>query len=543
MVSTRLIPASLRTAASVVLTVAALLAVASCRKTDGRERAVRFGAVLEGRLEGVDTKASEVTSLPSFYVSAVTGTMGSDESPVWNSVPFMGGPVYTGGQTWPAEDPGWMFYGSNLMLSYSPEGASVRADAGMDAVCAVMPAPEYEGLNTLAFKHIFARLGNVSVSSTDSYTVTSVSVSVRPYVRGTYDLYKGNGKTDGTGWSKLIEGASVYVANSTPSTKSNDVWMVPGTYPFIVSWTASSGDYLQSFGPVAVSVPVSAGKVTDVNFMFGGDAEEILFNVNVREWGENVIDGGVVEAVHDPVVVYSFGGIEVTPGDLYYDGAAWSIDEAWDTHCTYKVAYGVTEGVASSYFSFIDMGQLFEKADFGKSDGDIENLLDPLGGWRMPTRDECMTLATTSTDVRPGSTVNGNPNCHWAFIQLAVDIIYAGVNGRKGLLVFPDDETITGKELSGFDNYSTITNSFSLSDIETYTSQGCVFFPTTGEAYYYSSLNNGWAAGGSGIYWTSESANTNSGYYFWFTQGNAINNYSISKDTYWYPVRLVRSIE
>ena len=497
-------------------------------------------------LTGIDvhTKAVEpVEDLDSFYAAASTGTAGS-ETLGFSSATFAdpdGDGKYSGTPVWPTD---FNFYASNLPLTFTSGGMTVSATNGTDVVCAYSPDWAYKTECDMTFYHILARLGNVTTMAVDDYTVTGISISITPKTGGTYNILTGNGRTDGTGWSSVTTASSASsVANSSVGTKGNDIYLVPGAYLMSVSWTATKGDYSHSFGPADVLVPMTAGKVNDVVFRIGGEADEILFSVSVSDWGVNPVDKGTLEAVHDPVLVYSFGGIEVAPGDLYYDGAFWSIDEAWDTHCTHKVAYGVTEGVASSYFSFIDMGQLFEKADFGKSDGDIENLLDPLGGWRMPTRDECMTLAATSTDVRPGSMVNGNPNCHWAFIQLDFDIRYASVTGRKGILVFPDNETVIGKELLSFDDHTTFTSNFSLSDIETYTSQGCVFLPGTGNAYYYSSLNNGWGSGGFGGYLTSESANTDDGYFFWFLQGNAINTYSGSKDTSYYPVRLVRTID
>ena len=72
-----------------------------------------------------------------------------------------------------------------------------------------------------------------------------------------------------------------------------------------------------------------------------------------------------------------YGGLHIAPGPLYYNGTSYSIKDNWN-YSSYDSSYGETSG--SSYFNFIQLGNLFKKASFSKTDGDIENILNPLDG-------------------------------------------------------------------------------------------------------------------------------------------------------------------
>ena len=523
-----------RSAAVTLVTVSVLSSSLSCQKGPGEGgRAVRFGAELDGRMAFVETKASPVTSLSSFYVSAVTGTMGSDEHPVWNSVAFSGGPTYTADPavTWPVPDPEWKFYGSNVPLTYNATGCTVRADVSTDVVCAMMGAPAYEEQNTLPFRHVFARLGSVTVSEGDAYSDTHVTVTVTPNVSGVYDIYKGYDRTDGWGWSKVKAGSSVSVANATPGTKANDVWMVPGTYAFLVSWTGTKDDYTDSFGPIPVSIPMTAGKVTSVNIMLGGEAEEVLFSTDVRDWGENDINAGTVEAVHDPEV-YSFGGLEIASGNLAYEGGTFVIKDEWN-YDSYGSVYGVVEG--SMNFNFYEMGALFEKSGFGSTDGSIENLLDPFDGWRLPTSTEWINITTMDSPTRVGSTVNGVEGVKFALVRLT-GVTHAGLSYPEGLLLFPDGKTIVGKTLNSTNDIYTRTIGVTEAELDGYLSQGCVFMPASGHVY-----DGNWYK--PGLYLCSDidsGGGTDCNYIY---ISSTLQTYIDLKNAYHCSIRLVRDID
>ena len=167
--------------------------------------------------------------------------------------------------------------------------------------------------------------------------------------------------------------------------------------------------------------------------------------------------------------IKKYDGIEFAPGPLSYGNDGYEISTSWSA-TSYNTSYGKTVG--STYFSYIEAGQLFEDQNFSTSSGDILNELDPLDGWRLPTQGEWYSIVGTS---RNGSTVNGNSGVHYAFIQLT-GVTYAGSQTPNGMLLFPDDETITGITLDGTDG-STITTGITAEQLQAYLSQGCVFLP------------------------------------------------------------------
>ena len=235
--------------------------------------------------------------------------------------------------------------------------------------------------------------------------------------------------------------------------------------------------------------------------------------------------------------VYSFGGLEIAPGNLYWNGSAWSIDEAWNSHNTYGIAYGVNSGVASTYFSFVNLGELFEKAGFTTTDGSIENLLDPLDGWRLPTQSELSTFVTTSSAIRLGSTVNGSSNKHYANIQLT-GVSYADSDTPYGLLLFPDGETITGKAFSYMDA-SSLNTGFTVSDVNNYLAQGCVFVVCGGHVSdpSWSNTYNRLASA------TENSEVFSKAYYFRADASLISTTVSCNKSSFYHIARLVRPIE
>ena len=235
----------------------------------------------------VETKATEVTSLSSFYVTAVTGSAGS-ESEVWNSVQFNQVPgsspaTYTGNKLWPSSDPGYKFYGSNVALNFAAGGTYVNASNATDVVCAYLSSPTYKTKNTLTFEHIFARICTVTVSAEPGFTVSSVNIQVTPKTGGTYNIRTGAGHTDGTGWSALTTGSAVQIASSL-GTNSNDVWLVPGIYSLSASWVATqAGGASVTYTGKTVDVAITGGQRNAISATLGG---EIVFGVTVEPFDD-----------------------------------------------------------------------------------------------------------------------------------------------------------------------------------------------------------------------------------------------------------------
>ena len=234
----------------------------------------------------VATKATAVTSLSSFNVSAVTGSAES-ETAVWTNVSFSGNndAGYKADKWWPAEDASYRFYASNSALTFAASGATVAATNATDVICAYAAAPSYKAKNTLSFEHIFARLGAVTVSAATGYTISNVSIKITPKTGGTYNLLTGAGHTDGTGWSGLATGSETVIASATGS-NANDIYLVPGTYTLTASWTAARGLYTENIQNMQVDVNLTAGKINTISTTLSGNAKEVVFNVSIAPWTE-----------------------------------------------------------------------------------------------------------------------------------------------------------------------------------------------------------------------------------------------------------------
>ena len=253
---------------------------------------VILGAAGEALSADVTTKASAVTSLDSFFASATTGAAGS-ESAVWTSAAFTKDGAttdYKGDKWWPNSNPSYHFYASNAAITFAAGGSTVNATSATDVVCAYMASPTYKSKNTLTFEHVFARLGDVEVSAADGYTISGVNITVTPKTGGTFNMRTGAGKTDGTGWSSLTTGTATAIANATPGTKSNDIYLVPGTYTLTASWTATRGGYTENIAGMTADVVLTGGKVNKITTTLGGNAEEVVFGVSINPWGAATTD-------------------------------------------------------------------------------------------------------------------------------------------------------------------------------------------------------------------------------------------------------------
>ena len=217
-----------------------------------------------------------------FYASATKGSAGSETS-VWTSTSFTKGTTYfTGNKYWNKSNIGYHFYASSRPLTFNASGTTVAATNDYDVVCAYLASPNYRLPNTLTFQHIFARIGNVTVTAASGYTISNVSMTVVPKTGGTYNLRTG-------AWSSVTTGSSTQLANSTPGTKSNDLYLVPGEYDIVMSWTATKGNYSQSFSKTYTGQSIVGGKVNAITAEFTGDARDVRFLVNVSNWNNSAV--------------------------------------------------------------------------------------------------------------------------------------------------------------------------------------------------------------------------------------------------------------
>ena len=282
----------------VLFIIPVLAALVSCNKetalqsiSNDSPREICF-TVDDGFSAEAATKAtSAVTSLSSFYVAAATGTAGSADTYAWGPVSFTGSTSYTGGKYWPASNPSYHFYASNVSMTCTANSApTIAATNGTDIVCAYLASPTYNASNALSFNHIFARLGKTTVTVQSGYTASNISIIITPKTGGTYNLLTGNAKTDGTGWSSTTNGSAVTLATATGETAATDVYLVPGSYTITATYTLKKGDYSITKSSVTKTVSIKGGAVNAIKATIGGaSASDITFTVSVAAWGSNEV--------------------------------------------------------------------------------------------------------------------------------------------------------------------------------------------------------------------------------------------------------------
>ena len=492
--------------------VVALLSAVSCSKQEQPVwssdriafRAGGPGVDLDIRTRTVSETTASTLESSGFYVSAVTGSAGS-ESSVWNSVSFTkDGTYFEGDKYWPNSNPSYKFYASSLAITYAAAGSTVNASNTSDVVCSYMASPTYMSPNTFTFEHIFARIGDVTVSALDGYTITGVSVSITPKTGGVYNMRTGSGQSDGTGWSSLTTGSATNIANATPGTKSNDLYLVPGNYDIAFSWTASKGDYSANLSKTVTGVSIVGGKVNAVTVSLTGNAADLQFGVTITPWTGNTVAMGDVTPEEEQV--YSFGGLEIAPGNLYYLDGEYRIPENWrylDDVCDNNL-YGNVDG--SYFFEFCELGKYFDSrgSSFNYMTGSIDNMGQKVsfGGyddWRIPTLSEWKLIFTRNSSERPGSVVNGYPNVHFSSV-IVDDMRYGFFSKARGYLIFPDNKIFVGESLVyDYDSYEgmPLPTHLNNDELDAYLAQGCIFLPCA--SYYNGSDCNNF----SGYYWSS----------------------------------------
>jgi len=269
-----------------VFVVSAALAAAflsSCTKEDisGTIRPERPGEAVEIRFEvsdaDISTKVTAVTELNSFYVLASTGTTGN-ESKKWDATASKSGSSYGTQKYWPAADPSYHFYASNAAISFAQTGSTVQASNSADLVCAYLAQPVHNAPNTLVFIHPQARIGSVSTSVSNGYTLTGVSMYLADAKEsGKYNISTGL-------WSDCVNTDRLNL-----SVGSNDKYIVPGTYNLSVTYTISKGDYSGSFTKTG-QVQISQGKINNISVSFANDpAVAVSFSVSVTPWESKAV--------------------------------------------------------------------------------------------------------------------------------------------------------------------------------------------------------------------------------------------------------------
>lgn len=504
------------------LTACERIASAPDRRIAFRQSGCVFTATASTRASVVDVSTLNAAG---FNVSCTTGAAGSEVS-VWNNAAFhRSGDRFVsgdGGHCWPAIDLGYHFAASNAALSFSPSGTTVSATNATDVVCAYLPDPTFNAANTLQFKHIFARLCDVTFSALDGYSISGISVTLTPKTGGTYNLRTGNGRTDGTGWSDMVEGSAVPIAAATPGTQANDLYLVPGTYTLSASWTASKGAFTRTYSNKTCEVSLVGGSCNSITASLTGNATEVEYSVGVTAWGSNTIAIGTYPHWDIPA---TFAGLNIAPANLYYgpkegeSGNQYYIkDNDWN-HGSWGSVYGVNAG--SYYFS--PLAASFRTSYYHYDD------------WRMPTRDEINAITGTA---RPGSTVNNKAHCHFTRVSISGST-FLGTNQTRGLLLFPDNEVITTSAGTSYIDQTNNFTSLSVAQLNGLLSAGCAFLPAGG---YYDRTKSKWTyTYNDGIFWSCSTASGSS--YYTINISTSISSLTSTTDAnkIFANVRLVRT--
>ena len=497
----------------------------------------------------VSTKATVVDALPSFYAGCTTGAAGSEVS-VWNSTTFTGNGspmVYKGDKWWPITDPSYHFYASNAALTFAAGGTTVAASNATDVICAYLPEPTYKVRNVLSFEHIFARLGQVTVSASASYAINDVSISITPKVSGTYNLRTGAGKTDGTGWSGTVNGSAAVIAaraaelaRSGNFSQANDIYLVPGTYTISATWTATAPGYSETFSNKTQEISITAGKVNKITTTLGGRGTEIEFGVEIAAWDETTQD---VDFLAEP----SIAGLIFAPGDLYTTGSGFAIADSWESTI---LAHDHSDATAGStvanrfYFMWSEIANLFSTqptpfwTHTDKDSDDIDNT-KTIDGYRMPTTSEWNSVLN---GPRAGATVNNTSGVRWCYV--VVNGVTGGLqenNKQSGIILFPDNVVISSEGITDHifnqKNGSWYNSTMTLSQLRSLIAVGCVFLPA---ASAFSSSQDSWEYYEAGFYHSATRTSNNRTDHLYFNKDEVPGIGSNDEDTE-YPARLVKS--
>ena len=230
----------------------------------------------------VMTKTTAVSSVPSsLYMAGSTGS-GSSQSSKWASTSkSVSSGKMTTGYYQTASATAYNYYLSNVNMNFTSSGFTIVADGStIDAIAGVTMASNSTA-PSVAMNHIFARLGSLSCSSSNGYSLSGVTYKLKSKdsttgTKGTYNIATG-------AWS------STTTLSEQTVTSSSDLYLVPGTYTLTVSGTESLGDYSHTFS-ASTDVTLTGGKINAIAAKrTGTGAQGITVSVTLASWGSTTL--------------------------------------------------------------------------------------------------------------------------------------------------------------------------------------------------------------------------------------------------------------
>ena len=241
---------------------AAILFLAASCQEDGLQYAdqdinIEMDSPITIVLDDAQTRATDVTSLSSFYVRCISSTPAKsyETSPWQTTFSNDGSGNYTGGQYWPGSSVSYSFYASNNSITLSTSGTYITASSSTDVVVAKALSTTYKSTVGLTFNHIFAKIGYCYVTPPSGFTVSNLSVTMTPLTSGRYYVYDGSwGTTSSTSYT---------LATTTKSTSALNYLIIPGSYTLSLSYKLTKDSYNETFSK-SVTFTFVAGKTNNI---------------------------------------------------------------------------------------------------------------------------------------------------------------------------------------------------------------------------------------------------------------------------------------
>lgn len=339
------------------------------------------------------------------------------------------------------------------------------------------------GSVALQFKHALALLKFTGQAYTSYNSTANTGVTIESI---TMSALKYQGKL-GVSMSGNTVTASWTMQNTTGSaTAASGSWGLPETGTVNIG----SGYLVMPQGAVAITINYTmhkGGSNSSKSYTFTPSeswamATAYTYAIFIDQDAVSITATATVDDWQVKNVMTSpgtFGGLMIAPGDLIISNGLTITDNWYDAmNITYASRVFAENGLSSSSYSDII-------SDYYNLDRYVS--YDGYDDWHAPHTWEWEILMGTS---RPGATVNGTANMHYAFIR----VTESSSTVAFGWLLFPDGEVITGKVLAYMDNGNFNNGDYALSraELDNYLNQGCAFFPAgdiTG--YYFAWESNG----------------------------------------------------